>query len=289
MKFFSQPTKLVTALALSLTAAISINSYAVAANTTTQTPTAPSMQQSKYDVISFEQRYQKRLARDLAAANAKISATQAVALAQQQVPNSQIMAVQYSDGQHHRFNKNQNATSTQAVPTQNTVRSPSYRIMAIKADGKPQLISVDATTGQVTQSDMQKWTNKANQASKPMAVKSFTAPAISATRAMQLAGDKVGGKVIGVHFGGGKHRGGKHGKNGVARQPNQAPQPNMIAQQINGQQANGQPKDRSYRVKVVKAQEVYMVKVNAQTGEVGNVQSMKDLPKRFASKQAPTK
>lgn len=285
MKFFnpknSQKNNLVAAMLLSLTAGMSITGHAAATNVTPQSQAMHSTMEGKHHGMNAEQRYQKMRANDLAAANARISAVQAVSLVQQQLPNSQILAVHYSNGQHRGFHNNQNTSTTPAV------KSPYYHIMAIKADGKPQMMLVDATTGQVTQKDMQKWAKKANQTTDKsqadgtaMMTKQLIAPAISVSKAMQLAGDKVGGKVIGVQFGYGKHQGGRQGGKGVA------PQPNQPAQNITAKQVSGQPKARNYRVKVVKGQDVYLVKVNAQTGEVSEARLIKAMPTRAAGQQA---
>ena len=210
MKLFTKKTTLLAAALLSLTTGASMSINAATSNNIANT--SVQTQQVKRDGVSFEQRQQQMLARDLAATNAKISATQAVSLAQQQLSSSRIMGVQYDDGQQKRFSKGENNAQTS---TQSTVKpSPSYRVMAIKADGTPQMVNVDATTGQVTLTDMSKLAGKKpnqRQDGTQNARKPMTPPitAISLTQAMQLAGNKVGGEVVSVHFGGDKH-GGKH-------------------------------------------------------------------------------
>ena len=90
-----------------------------------------------------------------------------------------------------------------------------------------------------------------------------------------------GGEAIGAHLGGDK--GGKmgHGPRDGHRRPNRDPQMGNTGMPPAANPAQNQPpRTPSYQVEVVKGQEVYHVKVDAQTGAVSDVKSLNDLNRR---------
>lgn len=207
--------------------------------------------------LSFEQRLQHKQANAQAAANARISAAQAVTLVQQQSANLRILGVHYDDGQRPH----------QAQDKADKPTVVGYRVMAIDNSGQPQHYVVNASTGQITQQALPKRPNMPNK--QPPALPTTS---IGLAQAMQLAANKAGGKAIGAHIGGhhGKHE--RHGK--------QFHDPKNQANAAQATQPMPATMTPSYRVEVVKGQEVYHVTVNAQTGEVSEAVAMKDLPKR---------
>ena len=234
---------------------------------------------------NFEQRLQAMQANAQAAANASISASQAVALVQKQTANTRIVGVRYHDSSN-RPNPNPARIANNA--NDNIV---GYRVMTLNANGQPQLYIVNASNGQVTQATMRsrpsrparpQQTNNPNNIGNP----NNQPPAppainISLERAMQLAASQVGGEAIGAHLGGDK--GGKmgHGPRDGHRRFNRDPQMGNTGMPPAPNPAQNQPpRTPSYQIEVVKGKEVYHVKVDAQTGAVSDVKSLNDLNRR---------
>ena len=98
---------------------------------------------------------------------------------------------------------------------------------------------------------------------------------------MQLAASQVGGEAIGAHLGGDK--GGKmgHGPRDGHRRPNRDPQMGNTGMPSAANPAQNQsPRTPSYQIEVAKGQEVYHVKVDAQTGAVSDAKSFNDFKRR---------
>ena len=98
---------------------------------------------------------------------------------------------------------------------------------------------------------------------------------------MQLAASQVGGEAIGAHLG--RDKGGKmgHGPRDSQRRFNRDPQTGNTGMPPAPNPAQNQPpRTPSYQIEVVKGQEVYHVKVDAQTGAVSDVKSLNDLNRR---------
>ena len=214
-----------------------------------------------------------------AAANASISASQAVALVQKQTANSRIVGLRYHDSSN-RPNPNPARSGNNAYD--NIV---GYRVMTLNANGQPQLYIVNASNGQVTQASMPSRPARPQQPNNPnnMGNPNNQLPAtnISLERAMQLAASQVGGEAIGAHLGGDK--GGKmgHGPRDGHRRPNRDPQMGNTGMPPAPNPAQNQsPRTPSYQIEVVKGQEVYHVKVDAQTGAVSDVKSLNDFKRR---------
>lgn len=242
-----------TLLSLTVGGVLTANAATSDASTAAKQTT---MQKRPHGHMNAEQRLQKMQANAQATVKATISASQAVSLVQKQATNLRIVGVHYHDGSSRPANAN-------ATNTVNTV--PGYHIMAIAADGKPQLYRVNAANGQITQKDLPQRAEKA--AKKPT---NMPTASISIDQALQLAANKVGGEAIGAHLGGGHH-----GKRGMK------PQHGTATTQAQ------QPKTPSYRVQVVKGQEIYSVTVNAQTGEISDAVNLKDIQNHGKKAQKP--
>lgn len=257
------------------------------------TPAAPQAQKMQKrhpaNAKHFEQRLQAMQANAQAAANASISASQAVALVQKQTANSRIVGVRYHDNSN-RPNPNPARSGNNAND-----KIVGYRVMTLNANGQPQLYIVNASNGQVSQATMPSrpsrlarppqpnTPNNPNNMGNPNNNQPPAPPAtnISLERAMQLAANQVGGEAIGAHLGGGK--GGKmgHGPRDGHRRPNRDPQMGNTGMPPAANPAQNQPpRTPSYQIEVVKGKEVYHVKVDAQTGAVSDVKSLNDLTRR---------
>lgn len=271
------PPFLATGLSVALLSVITGVTVTACASTSAA-PQAQKMQKRHpANAKNFEQRLQAMQANAQAAANASISASQAVALVQKQAANTRIVGVHYYDSSN-RPNPNPARIANNA--NNNIV---GYRVMTLNANGQPQLYIVNASNGQVTQATMRsrpsrparpQRTNNPNN-NQPLAIN------ISLERAMQLAASQVGGEAIGAHLGGDK--GGKmgHGPRDGHRRFNRDPQMGNTGMPPAPNPAQNQPpRTPSYQIEVVKGQEVYHVKVNAQTGAVSDVKSLNDFKRR---------
>ena len=267
------PSFLATGLSVALLSVIT-GATVTACASTSAAPQAQNMQKRHpANTKHFEQRLQAMQANAQAAANASISASQAVALVQKQAANSRIVSVRYHDSSN-RPNPNPARIANNA--NDNIV---GYRVMTLNANGQPQLYIVNASNGQVTQATMPSRPQQPNNMGNPN--NQLPATNISLERAMQLAASQVGGEAIGAHLGGDK--GGKmgHGPRDGHRRPNRDPQMGNTGMPPAPNPAQNQPpRTPSYQIEVVKGKEVYHVKVDAQTGAVSDVKSLNDLNRR---------
>lgn len=284
-------TGLTTGLSVALLSVVT-GATVTACASTSAAPQAQNMQKRHpANAKHFEQRLQAMQANAQAAAKASISASQAVALVQKQAANSRIVSVRYHDSSN-RPNPNPARIANNA--NDNIV---GYRVMTLTANGQPQLYIVNASNGQVTQATMpsrpsrparppqpntpnnignpNNMGNPNNQPSAPPAIN------ISLERAMQLAASQVGGEAIGAHLGGNKGSKMGHGPRDRHRRPNRDPQmANTGMPPVANPTQNQSPRTPSYQIEVVKGQEVYHVKVDAQTGAVSDVKSLNDFKRR---------
>ena len=275
------PSFLATRLSVALLSVIT-GATVTACASTSAAPQAQNMQKRHpANAKNFEQRLQAMQANARAAANASISASQAVALVQKQTANTRIVGVRYHDSSN-RPNPNPARSGNNA--DDNIV---GYRVMTLNANGQPQLYIVNASNGQVTQATMSSRPARPPQPNTPNNMgnpNNNQPPAIniSLERAMQLAASQVGGEAIGAHLG--EDRGGKmggHGPRDGHRRPNRDPQMGNTGMPPAANPAQNQPpRTPSYQVEVVKGQEVYHVKVDAQTGAVSDVKSLNDFKRR---------
>lgn len=275
-------TGLTTGLSVALLSVVT-GATVTACASTSAAPQAQNMQKRHpANTKHFEQRLQAMQANAQAAAKASISASQAVALVQKQAANTRIVGVRYHDSSN-RPNPNPARIANNA--NDNIV---GYRVMTLTANGQPQLYIVNASNGQVTQASMPSRPARPPQPNTPnnMGNPNNQPPAppvinISLERAMQLAASQVGGEAIGAHLGGNK--GGKmgHGPRDRHRRPNRDPQMGNTGMPPAPNPAQNQPpRTPSYQIEVVKGQEIYHVKVDAQTGAVSDVKSLNDLNRR---------
>ena len=281
------PSFLATGLSVALLSVVT-GATLTACASTSAAPQAQNMQKRHpANAKNFEQRLQAMQANAQAAANASISASQAVTLVQKQAANTRIVGVQYHDNSN-RPNPNPARSGNNA--DDNIV---GYRVMTLSANGQPQLYIVNASNGQVSQATMPSrpsrparppQPNNPNNMGNPNNNQPPAPPAtnISLERAMQLAANQVGGEAIGAHLGGDK--GGKmggHGSRDGHRRPNRDPQMDNTGMPPAPNPAQNQPpRTPSYQIEVVKGKEVYHVKVDAQTGAVSDVKSLNDLKRR---------
>ena len=274
------PSFLATGLSVALLSVVT-GATVTACASTSAAPQAQNMQKRHpANTKHFEQRLQAMQANAQAAANASISASQAVALVQKQTANTRIVGVRYHDSSN-RPNPNPARSGNNA--NDNIV---GYRVMTLNANGQPQLYIVNASNGQVTQATMPSRPSRSarpQQTNNPNNNQPPAPPAIniSLERAMQLAASQVGGEAIGAHLGGDK--GGKmgHGPRDGHRRPNRDPQMVNTGMPPAANPAQNQPpRTPSYQIEVVKGKEVYHVKVDAQTGAVSDVKSLNDLNRR---------
>lgn len=270
-------TGLTTGLSVALLSVVT-GATVTACASTSAAPQAQNMQKRHpANAKHFEQRLQAMQANAQAAANASISASQAVALVQKQTANSRIVGVHYHDNSN-RPNPNPARTGNNA--NENIV---GYRVMTLNANSQPQLYIVNASNGQVSQATMPSWPSRPARPQQTNNPNNNQPPAIniSLERAMQLAASQVGGEAIGAHLGGDK--GGKmgHGPRDGHRRFNRDPQTGNTGMPPAPNPAQNQsPRTPSYQIEVVKGQEVYHVKVDAQTGAVSDVKSLNDLNRR---------
>lgn len=279
------PSFLATGLSVALLSVVT-GATVTACASTSAAPQAQKMQKRHpANAKHFEQHLQAMQANAQAAANASISASQAVALVQKQTANSRIVGVRYDDGSN-RPNPNPARTGNNA--NNNIV---GYRVMTLSANGQPQLYIVNASNGQVTQATMPSRPARPPQPNTPNNPNNMGSPNnqppappatnISLERAMQLAASQVGGEAIGAHLGGDK--GGKmgHGPRDGQRRPNRDPQMgNTGMPPAPNPTQNQSPRTPSYQIEVVKGQEVYHVKVDAQTGAMSDAKSFNDFKRR---------
>lgn len=282
------PSFLATGLSVALLSVVT-GATVTACASTSAAPQAQKMQKRHpANAKNFEQRLQAMQANAQAAANASISASQAIALVQKQTANTRIVGVRYHDSSN-RPNPNPARIANNA--DDNIV---GYRVMTLSANGQPQLYIVNASNGQVSQATMPSWPSRPSRPARPQQTNNPNnignlnnqppaPPAIniSLERAMQLAASQVGGEAIGAHLGGDK--GGKmgHGPRDGHRRPNRDPQMGHTGMPPAPNPAQNQsPRTPSYQIEVVKGKEVYHVKVDAQTGAVSDVKSLNDLNRR---------
>ena len=282
------PSFLATGLSVALLSVVT-GATVTACASTSAAPQAQNMQKRHpANAKHFEQHLQAMQANAQAAANASISASQAVALVQKQAANSRIVGVRYHDGSN-RPNPNPARIANNA--NDNIV---GYRVMTLTANGQPQLYIVNASNGQVSQATMPSWPSRPSRPARPQQTNNPNnignlnnqppaPPAIniSLERAMQLAASQVGGEAIGAHLGGDK--GGKmgHGPRDGHRRPNRDPQMGNTGMPSAANPAQNQsPRTPSYQIEVAKGQEVYHVKVDAQTGAVSDAKSFNDFKRR---------
>ena len=286
------PSFLATGLSVALLSVIT-GATVTACASTSAAPQAQNMQKRHpANTKHFEQHLQAMQANAQAAANASISASQAVALVQKQAANSRIVGVRYHDGSN-RPNPNPARIANNA--NDNIV---GYRVMTLNANGQPQLYIVNASNGQVSQATMPSRPSRPSRPARPQqpnnpnSLNNIGSPNnnqppappftnISLERAMQLAASQVGGEAIGAHLG--RDKGGKmgHGPRDGHRRPNRDPQMGNTGMPPAANPAQNQPpRTPSYQIEVVKGQEVYHVKVDAQTGAVSDVKSLNDLNRR---------
>lgn len=282
------PSFLATGLSVALLSVVT-GATVTACASTSAAPQAQNMQKRHpANAKHFEQHLQAMQANAQAAANASISASQAVALVQKQAANSRIVGVRYHDGSN-RPNPNPARITNNA--NDNIV---GYRVMTLSANGQPQLYIVNASNGQVSQATMPSWPSRPSRPARPQQTNNPNnignlnnqppaPPAIniSLERAMQLAASQVGGEAIGAHLGGDK--GGKmgHGPRDGHRRPNRDPQMgNTGMPPAPNPTQNQSPRTPSYQIEVVKGKEVYHVKVDAQTGAVSDAKSFNDFKRR---------
>ena len=284
------PSFLATGLSVALLSVVT-GATVTACASTSAAPQAQNMQKRHpANTKHFEQHLQAMQANARAAANASISASQAVALVQKQAANTRIVAVHYYDS------SNRPSPNPARIANNANNNIVGYRVMTLSANGQPQLYIVNASNGQVSQATMPSWpsrpsrparpqqTNNPNNMGNPNNNQPPAPPAtnISLERAMQLAANQVGGEAIGAHLGGNK--GGKmggHGSRDGHRRPNRDPQMGNTGMPPAPNPAQNQPpRTPSYQIEVVKGQEVYHVKVDAQTGAVSDAKSLNDLNRR---------
>lgn len=275
------PSFLATGLSVALLSVVT-GATLTACASTSAAPQAQKMQKRHpANAKNFEQRLQAMQANAQAAANASISASQAVALVQKQTANTRIVGVRYHDNSNR---PNPNPARIVNNANDNIV---GYRVMTLNANGQPQLYIVNASNGQVTQATMPSRPSRParpQQTNNPNNNQPPAPPAIniSLERAMQLAANQVGGEAIGAHLGGDK--GGKmggHGPRDGHRRFNRDPQMGNTGMPPAPNPAQNQPpRTPSYQIEVVKGKEVYHVKVDAQTGAVSDVKSLNDFKRR---------
>lgn len=284
------PSFLATGLSVALLSVFT-GATLTACASTSAAPQAQNMQKRHpANAKHFEQRLQAMQVNAQAAANANISASQAVALVQKQAANTRIVGVRYHDNSN-RPNPNPARSGNNADD-----KIVGYRVMTLSANGQPQLYIINASNGQVSQATMPSrpsrparppqpnTSNNPNNMGNPNNNQPPAPPAtnISLERAMQLAASQVGGEAIGAHLGGDK--GGKmggHGPRDGQRRPNRDPQMGNTGMPPAPNPAQNQPpRTPSYQIEVVKGQEVYHVKVDAQTGAVSDVKSLNDFKRR---------
>lgn len=281
------PSFLATGLSVALLSVIT-GATVTACASTSAAPQAQKMQKRHpANAKNFEQRLQAMQANAQAAANASISASQAVALVQKQTANTRIVGVHYYDS------SNRPKPNPARIANNANDNIVGYRVMTLNANGQPQLYIVNASNGQVSQATMPsrpsrparpQQNNNPNNIGNPNNNQPPAPPAtnISLERAMQLAANQVGGEAIGAHLGGNK--GGKmggHGSRDGHRRPNRDPQMgNTGMPPAPNPTQNQSPRTPSYQIEVVKGQEVYHVKVDAQTGAVSDAKSFNDFKRR---------
>ena len=280
------PSFLATGLSVALLSVVT-GATVTACASTSAAPQAQNMQKRHpANAKHFEQHLQAMQANARAAANASISASQAVALVQKQAANSRIVGVRYHDGSN-RPNPNPARITNNA--NDNIV---GYRVMTLSANGQPQLYIVNASNGQVSQATMPSRPSRPSRPARPQqpnnpnSLNNNQPPAppftnISLERAMQLAASQVGGEAIGAHLG--RDKGGKmgHGPRDGHRRPNRDPQMgNTGMPPAPNPTQNQSPRTPSYQIEVVKGKEVYHVKVDAQTGAVSDAKSFNDFKRR---------
>lgn len=277
------PSFLATGLSVALLSIVT-GATVTACASTSAAPQAQKMQKRHpANAKNFEQRLQAMQANARAAANASISASQAVALVQKQTANTRIVGVHYYDSSN-RPNPNPARIANNA--NNNIV---GYRVMTLNANGQPQLYIVNASNGQVSQATMPSRPSRPARPPQPNTPNNMGNPNnqppappainISLERAMQLAANQVGGEAIGAHLGGNKMGG--HGPRDGQRRPNRDPQMDNTGMPPAPNPAQNQsPRTPSYQIEVVKGKEVYHVKVDAQTGAVSDVKSLNDFKRR---------
>lgn len=277
------PSFLATGLGVALLSVITGATLTACASTSAAPQAQKMHKRHPANTKHFEQRLQAMQANAQAAANASISASQAVALVQKQTANTRIVGVRYHDSSN-RPNPNPARSGNNA--NDNIV---GYRVMTLNANGQPQLYIVNASNGQVTQATMPSRPSRPTPPQQPNTPNNMSNPNnnqppatnISLERAMQLAASQVGGEAIGAHLGGDK--GGKmgHGPRDGHRRPNRDPQMGNTGMPPAPNPAQNQPpRTPSYQIEVVKGKEVYHVKVDAQTGAVSDVKSLNDFKRR---------
>lgn len=245
------------------------NAADVSANTTMSATQSADWQQKRTQKMA--ERAAHMLKNAQAAANANINVSQAISIAQSQVTNGTAMHVFYGNKMKHKgkhaamqANQNGNANGNQKADYENA-----YHVGVKAADGQAYHIVVDANTGAVLKKEQKQRRNqRGNNQSQQK-----TEPAVSLTTAMTTAANQVGGKAVSAGF----SRMGKMGKarlHGAHGQRGQrfANSGNRQARQQQQHQRPNQRPDKnvtpSYHVQVLKNNQLYFVKVDAQTGKV---------------------
>lgn len=279
------PSFLATGLSVALLSVVTGATLTACASTSAAPQTQKMQKRHPANAKNFEQRLQAMQANAQAAANASISAFQAVALVQKQTANTRIVGLRYHDNSN-RPNLNPARSGNNA--NDNIV---GYRVMTLNANSQPQLYIVNASNGQVSQATMpsrpsrparpQQTNNPNNMGNPNNQPPAPPAINISIERAMQLAASQVGGEAIGAHLGGNKGGNMRHGPRDGHRRFNRDPQMGNTGMPPAPNPAQNQPpRTPSYQIEVVKGKEVYHVKVDAQTGAVSDVKSLNDFKRR---------
>ena len=155
------PSFLATGLSVALLSVVT-GATVTACASTSAAPQAQNMQKRHpANTKHFEQRLQAMQANAQAAANASISASQAVALVQKQAANTRIVGVHYHDSSN-RPNPNPARITNNA--NDNIV---GYRVMTLNANGQPQLYIVNASNGQVSQATMPSRPSRPSRPARP--------------------------------------------------------------------------------------------------------------------------
>ena len=148
------PSFLATGLSVALLSVVTGATLTACASTSAAPQTQNMQKRHPANTKHFEQRLQAMQANARAAANASISASQAVALVQKQTANTRIVGIHYYDSSN-RPNPNPARIANNA--NNNIV---GYRVMTLNANGQPQLYIVNASNGQVTQATMPSWPSR---------------------------------------------------------------------------------------------------------------------------------
>lgn len=220
-----------------------------------------------------------------AAANANINVNQAISIAQSQVTDGTAMHVFYGNkfkGKGKRANQNANQDSNQKAAYENA-----YHVGVKGADGQGYHVVVDANTGAILKKEQKQRRNqRGNNQSQQN-----TKPAVNLTTAMTTVANQVAGQAVSAGFG----RMGKMGKSRLhgARQHGQRSQGFAKRSNRQGGQQHQRPNQRpdknvtpSYHIQVLKNNQLYFVKVDAQTGKVIDSKTQAQMQQMLQEKLA---